>query len=66
MFIIVNNQPVLLTVWTNGGAGGGTSVTAFKKDINDLMAYLDDKNGNATTYQLEEIDLSGFTVLPPQ
>jgi len=47
-------------------AGGGTSVTAFKTDINGMMNYLDDKNGNATTYRLEEIDLSGFTVLPSQ
>ena len=65
MFIIIDGYPVLLTVWTSNQAGGsGTSVTAFKDDINDLMAELDGRNGNFTTYRLEEIDLSGFTVLP--
>jgi len=60
MFIIVNDQPVLLTVWTSGGPGRGTSVTAFKDDINGMM---NDLGGG---YQLEEIDLSGFNVLPSQ
>ena len=58
MFIIINNQPVLLTVWTTGVSGSGTSVTAFKDDINYMM------NSLGGGYQLDEIDLSGFTKLP--
>ncbi len=57
-FLWINGQPVLLTVWTRGGPGSGTSVTAFKNDINQLMS---DLGGG---YQLTEIDLSGFIPLP--
>lgn len=57
--IFLRETPVLLTVWTAGiYAGSGTSVTAFKADINQLMFEL---GGN---YQLTEIDLSDFTPLP--
>lgn len=51
----VNGLPVLLTVWTSGGAGSGTSVRQFKADINTLMTTL------GGGYQLTEIDLSGFS-----
>jgi hypothetical protein len=58
VFILINGQPILLTVWTRGGPGIGTSVTAFKADINQLMS---DLGGG---YQLTEVDLTGFTPLP--
>ena len=64
MFIIINNQPVILTVWTMGGGGDGTSITKFKNDINGRMRSLDYRARNADTYQLQEIDLSGFNSLP--
>lgn len=57
-FILVNGQAVLLTLWTSGGGGSGTSVTAFQADINQLMS---DLGGG---YQLTEIDLTAFTCLP--
>ena len=57
-FILINGQPVLLTVWTEGLAGSGTSATAFKADINQLMS---DLSGG---YQLTEIELSNFSPLP--
>jgi hypothetical protein len=62
MFIMINGQPVLMTVWTStlGPLAFGASVTVFKKDINTLMTLL------GGGYQLEEIDLSGFNPLPPQ
>ena len=51
--------PVLLTVWSALDFNGcGTSVAAFKADINQLM---DELGGG---YQLTEVDLSGFAPLP--
>jgi len=54
-FLIINDELVLITVWTFGGAGGGTSLLYFKDNINDIMAIL------GGGYSLTEIDLSGFT-----
>lgn len=53
-FLIINNQLVLVTVWTFGGAGGGTSILYFKDNINEIMTSL------GGGYSLTEIDLSGF------
>jgi len=36
-FLIINNQLVLLNVWTFGGAGSGTSLTGHKAAINALI-----------------------------
>jgi hypothetical protein len=54
-FLIINNELVLITVWTYGGAGGGTSLLYFKNDINDIMNTL------GGGYNLTEINLSSFT-----
>lgn len=54
-FLIINNELVIITVWTFGGAGGGTSLLYFKNDINDMMNTL------GGGYQLTEISLSSFT-----
>jgi len=62
-FLILNQQLVLLTVWTGMGPGYGTSVTAFKGDINQLIFDLDAQCGVTNGYQLTEIDLSGFEPL---
>lgn len=56
---IINGEPVILTVWTYGGAGSGTSIRGQKAAINALMTEL------GGGYQLTEVDLSEF-VLPPQ
>jgi hypothetical protein len=53
-FLIVNDELVLLTVWTFGGAGAGTFVTPQIAAINAMMTAL------GGGYQLTEIDLSGF------
>jgi hypothetical protein len=53
-FLIVNDQLVLLTVWTYGGAGSGTFTTPQIAAINAMMTTL------GGGYQLTEIDLSGF------
>lgn len=54
-FFIINGDLVLLTVWSTGGGGSGTSVAAFKAEINTIMTNL------GGGYQLTEIDLSGFS-----
>lgn len=54
-FFLINGDLVLLTVWSTGGTGQGTSVSAFKTEINSAMTTL------GGGYQLTEIDLSGFT-----
>jgi hypothetical protein len=62
LFILINGEAVLLSVWTFGSeedmdiGGLGTSVTALKADIQAMMDELaPDRND-----KLEEIDLSGF------
>lgn len=56
-FVFVNGDMVLLTVVTFGGAGAGTSVTAFTAAINAAMTRL------GGGYQLTEVDVSGFANL---
>lgn len=53
-FLIVNNQLVLLTCWTFGGGGSGSSVVAFKTAINAAMTSL------GGGYTLTAADFSGF------
>jgi hypothetical protein len=53
-FLIINNQLVLVTLWTFGGAGRGTSLLYFKDDINQIMS---DLGGN---YSLTEVSLDSF------
>jgi len=53
-FLIVNNQLVLLTVWTGGGAGSGSSVRYHRDEINAIMTTL------GGGYQLTSVDLSSF------
>lgn len=54
-FMIINGQLVVLTCWTYGGAGSGSSVFAFKSAINTAMTSL------GGGYTLTDADLSGFT-----
>lgn len=54
-FAIIGDDLVLLTVWTNGEAGGGYRVWSFLSEINAAMTTL------GGGYQLTEIDLSGYT-----
>lgn len=54
-FLIINDELVIITVWTFGGAGSGTSILYHKDAINTMMATL------GGGYSLTEIDLSGFT-----
>jgi hypothetical protein len=54
-FLIINNELVIITVWTFGGAGGGTSILYHKDAINTMM----DSLGGG--YSLTEINLGEFT-----
>lgn len=53
-FFLINGQLILLTVWTFSDATG-TSVSAFKTEINTAMTTL------GGGYQLTEINLAGFS-----
>ncbi len=56
LLMFISGETVLLTVWSYGD-GTGTSVSALKSDINDIM---DDLGGG---YHLQEINLSGYRSL---
>ena len=68
--LLVNGQPALLGAWhfanTNTGIGHAPSVNNKKnKDaINAAMRALNIMSYVTEDYQLEEVDLSGFTPLP--
>jgi len=53
-FLLVNDELVWLTVWTTGGAGGGSSVVQNIDAINAAMTAM------GSGYQLTTADLSGF------
>lgn len=50
-FLIIRNKPVLLSVWTSGGAGTGSFVNAWRSDINAAMTTL------GGGYQLTSVSL---------
>jgi len=54
-FLLIDDELVIITVWTFGGAGSGTSILFHKDVINTMMSTL------GGGYSLTEIDLSGFT-----
>lgn len=53
-FIVINNELVLLTIWTFGGGGSGTFITSQKNSINQMMISL------GGGYELTEINLGNF------
>ncbi|MBC8206373.1 MAG: hypothetical protein ISR85_04665 [Kiritimatiellales bacterium] len=56
-FVILNGEPILLTLWVGGFGGSGSSLTSFKSEINAVM----NQNGG---YSLTEIDLSIYDEIP--
>ena len=54
LFMIINDEPILTTLWTFGGAGTGARIHGLISDINSLMTTL------GGGYQLTTVDLSGF------
>jgi hypothetical protein len=59
-FLIINDELVIITIWTYGGAGSGTSISYHKEAINTMMTTL------GGGYSLTEIDLSSFTNFGPE
>jgi hypothetical protein len=59
-FFIINNQLVILTVWTSGPSGAGTSISAEKAVLNQMINELDTSVGINTGYTLTEVNLSNF------
>lgn len=55
VFLVINGQPVLVGVFTTGGAGGGSFVSHYTNAVNAAMTSL------GGGYQLTPVDLSGFT-----
>ena len=64
VFMLINTgsgpEPVLMTVWTTGWAGGGTELRIFINDINQLIVDSDLEAGISTLYTVDQIDLSSF------
>lgn len=59
-FIVINNELVILTVWTFGGAGAGTNIVQQKAVLNQMIKDLDTLVGINTGYTLTEANLSNF------
>lgn len=59
-FIIVDGEPVLVTVWTFGGAGAGTPIADHISDINGMISTADTQAGVSTNYTVTEADFSTF------
>tara|TARA_R110001599_G_scaffold302465_1_gene508175 strand:- start:940 stop:3318 length:2379 start_codon:yes stop_codon:yes gene_type:complete len=57
-FLVFNGELVLMTVWTYGGAGGGTPIAKHISDINDMIATADNQAGVSTNYTVTEADFS--------
>ena len=59
-FLVLNGELVLTTVWTSGGAGGGTPVADNIQTINAAIASLDQAAGDITGYTVTEADFSAW------
>lgn len=63
-FLIVNNELVLLTVWTGGGGGAGTFVGFFNNEINQLIQIVDAAAGVSTGYTITPSPMAGLNTYP--
>lgn len=53
-FLIINDELILVTTWTFGGAGSGPNISQLHTEVNSTMASL------GGGYQLSVVDLSSF------
>lgn len=59
-FLIIDDELVLISVWTFGGAGIGTSLGLRTDNINQLIADVDAQEGISTGYTVTSKDLSAY------
>lgn len=59
-FVIVDGELVLVTAWTFGGAGSGTSIADHIADLNQMISDADAQAGVSTGYTVTESDFSSF------
>lgn len=59
-FLIIDNELVLITVWTYGGTGSGTNISKHITKINQMIVDSDTLGGVSTGYTLTPKDLSSF------
>jgi len=59
-FLVFDGELVLVTVWTYGGAGGGTPVADHISDINTMITTADTQAGVSTNYTVTEADFDSI------
>ncbi|MEM9280469.1 MAG: hypothetical protein AAGA96_01460 [Verrucomicrobiota bacterium] len=62
-FLILDNQPVLITLWSSGGPGAGNSLVRLKREINQVMGDLFDTHNPdqaGSSPALREFDMSSI------
>lgn len=59
-FMVVDDELCLLTVWTYGGGGAGTSLDNYVDDIDQMILDLDTEAGDLTGYTCTVKDLSAY------
>ena len=59
-FLILSGSLVLVTVWTFGGGGSGTAISASIADLNLMIGSADAQAGVSTGYTVTEADFSAF------
>ena len=62
-FMIINNEPILLTTFSPDVPIGGTDFFYQISKINQMIKTLDTTAGHNTGYQVSQVDLSGFQIL---
>lgn len=60
VFTLIGEELVILSVWTYGGAGAGSSVRLLQAQLNALIDAVDAAAGISTGYELTPIDLSAY------
>lgn len=59
-FMIINDELVLVTVWTRGASGTGYPTYLYIPELNDMIAASDAQAGVSTGYTLTEADFTAF------
>ena len=60
VFLIWNNQPIILGCLFGGGSGGGPSIVDYKTQINQTLSLLNVQYNVSTNYQLTPISFTPY------